>query len=57
MKPVQPVQMNTYQINSYRKDLSWLYFDYEPRIQETQHVKDQHAQFGAMSSLLMKSSF
>ena len=26
MEPVQPVQMNTYQSNIYRKDLSWLYF-------------------------------
>ena len=35
-KPVQSVQMNIYQSNSYRKDLSWLHFDAEPRAQETQ---------------------
>ena len=32
MEPVQPVQMNVYQSNSYRKDLSWLNFDDEPRV-------------------------
>ena len=28
--PVQPVQMNIYQNNNYRKDLSWLHFNDEP---------------------------
>ena len=32
MEPVQPVQMNIYQSNSYRKDLSLLHFDDEPRV-------------------------
>ena len=31
---VEPVQMNIYQSNTYRKGLSWLYFDNEPRVQE-----------------------
>ena len=31
-EPVQPVQMNIYQSNSYRNDLSWLHFDDEPRV-------------------------
>ena len=26
VKPVEPVQMNIYQSNVYRKDLSWLHF-------------------------------
>ena len=41
MEPVQPVQLNAYQSNSYRKDLSWLHFDEEPLIQERQQVKEQ----------------
>ena len=41
VEPVQPVQMNTYQSNNYRKDLNWLYFDGEPIVQERQQVKDQ----------------
>ena len=31
---VEPVQMNIYQSNTYRKDLRWLHFDDEPRVQE-----------------------
>ena len=34
MEPVEPVQMNIYQSKTYRKDLSWLYSDYGPRVQE-----------------------
>ena len=52
MKPVQPVYINIYQSNSYRKDLSWIHFDDESRAQETQQVKEQHAQFGTTSSHL-----
>ena len=40
-QPVQPVQMNIYQSNTYRKHLRWLYVDDEPRVQERQQVKDQ----------------
>ena len=32
MEPVEQVQMNIYQSNTYRKDL---HLDYEPRVQET----------------------
>ena len=39
-EPVQPVQMNIDQSNFYRKDLSWLHFDNEPRVQERKQVKD-----------------
>ena len=39
MKPADPVQMNTYQSNNYRKGLNWLHFDDEPRVQERQQVK------------------
>ena len=31
VEPFQPIQMNIYQSNIYRKDLSWLHFDDEPR--------------------------
>ena len=40
VEPVEPVQMNIYQSNTYRRDLSWLNFDDEPRVQEKQQVKD-----------------
>ena len=34
VEPVEPVQMNIYQINTHRKDLNWLHFDDGPRVQE-----------------------
>ena len=41
MEPIEPAQMKIYQSNTYRKDLSWLHFDDEPRVQERQQMKDQ----------------
>ena len=35
--------MNIYHSNTYRKDLSWLHFDTELRVQEMQQVKDQQS--------------
>ena len=43
MEPVEPVQMNIYQSNAYRKDLSSLHFDDERRVQERQQVKNQQS--------------
>ena len=43
VEPVKPVQMNIYQSNTYRNDLSWLHFDDEPRVQERQQVKEQQS--------------
>ena len=43
VEPVEPDQMNIYQSNTYRKDLSWLHFDDEPRVQERQQEKDQQS--------------
>ena len=43
VEPVEPVQMNIYQSNTYSKDLSWLHFDDVPRVQEKQQVKDQQS--------------
>ena len=43
VEPVEPVQINIYKSNTYRKDLSWLYIDNEPRVQERQQVKDQQS--------------
>ena len=43
MEPVEPVQLNIYQSNTYRKDFSWINFDDEPRVQERQQVKDQES--------------
>ena len=44
---IETVQMNIYQSNTYRKDLSWLHFDDEPRVQERQQVKDQQSYISA----------
>ena len=43
VEPVEPVQMNTYQSNAYRKELSWPHFDDKPRVEERQQVKDEHS--------------
>ena len=32
--PIEPVQMNNYQSNTCRKDLNWLHFDDDERVQE-----------------------
>ena len=39
-KNVAGTTFKIYQSNTYRKDLSWLYFDNEPWVQERQQVKD-----------------
>ena len=41
VEPVQPVQMNYCQGDTYRKQLSWLLFDDELKVQERQQVKKQ----------------
>ena len=41
VKLVEPVQKKIYQSNTYRKDVSQLHFDNEPRAHERQQVKDQ----------------
>ena len=43
MKPAEPVLKNISQNNTCRKDLSWPYFDDEPRVQEKQQRKDQQS--------------
>ena len=43
VEPVEPVQMNIYQSNAYRKGLSWLHFDDGPWFQEMHQVKDQQS--------------
>ena len=45
MQPVEPVQMNIYKSNTYRKELNWQHSDDEPRAQERQGVKDQQSLF------------
>ena len=40
VEQAEPVQINMYQSNTYRKDLSWLHFDDEARVQERQQVKN-----------------
>ena len=41
--PSRKRKWNIYQSNTYKKDLSWLHFDNEPRVQEKQQVKDQQS--------------
>ena len=41
VEPVEPLQMNIYQSNIYRKSLNWLHFEDEPRGQERHQVKYQ----------------
>ena len=43
LEPVEPALKNIYQSNTYKKDLSWPHFEDEPRVQETQQVKDQQS--------------
>ena len=43
MEPGEPVLMNIYQSNTYRKDLGWPHFDSELRVQEKQQMKDQQS--------------
>ena len=38
VEPVKKVQMNIYQTKICRKDLSWLHFDNEPRVQGQTHL-------------------
>ena len=40
---MQPVQINIYQSNTYKKGFSWSHLDHEPRVQERQQVFDQHS--------------
>ena len=39
----QPVQMKIHQCTTYRKVLSWLHFNNEPRVQNKQQMKDQQS--------------
>ena len=57
MGPVQPIQMNIYQSNTYRNGLSWLHFGNESRVQESQHVNQVlRAKFLGRDGLLCFSS-
>ena len=46
MEPVEPIQVNIYHSNTYRKDLSWQHFNDEPRVQVRQQVKEKAKIFG-----------
>ena len=52
MEPAEPVQMNIYQSNTYRKDVSWPHFDDEPRVQERQQMKDQQSYISIFAAYL-----
>ena len=53
---VTTVQVNIYESYIYRKDLSWLHFDEEPRIQERQQVKDQQSYISVFVTLTFHNS-
>ena len=56
-RQVEPVLMNIYQSNTYRKDLSWPHFGDEPRVQEKHQVKDcQSCIFVFVACLTVPSS-
>ena len=42
-EPDLPVEMNTTQSNTYRKDLDWLHFNNNPMVQEKQQVQHQQS--------------
>ena len=43
MEPVEPVEMNICQSNTYRKGLSWLPFDNKPKGQTRQQLKEKQS--------------
>ena len=43
MQSIRITSSDEYLPTTYKKDLSWLHFDNEPRIQEKQQVKDQQS--------------
>ena len=43
MEPVWTVQMNIYQSNTYRKDLTSLNVNNEPKVQERQQMNNQQS--------------
>ena len=52
VESVEPVQTNTYQSNTYRKDINWPNFDNEPRVQEKQQVKDHQSRISVFVAYL-----
>ena len=42
-RQVEPLLMNIYQSNTYRKDLRWPHFDDEQRVQEKHQLKDHQS--------------
>ena len=52
VEPLEPVQINIYQSNIHRKDLSWLYYDDEPMVQEapSEGTKVLHIRFCSLSN-------
>ena len=52
LEPVEPVQMNIYESNTYRKDLSWLHLNNGPRVQEKQQAEDQHSHISVFLAYL-----
>ena len=55
MEPVEPVQMNIYQSNTYKKDLSWLHFGNKLRVQNeaaSEGPTDLHIHFCNLFNIL-----
>ena len=57
VEPVEPVQMNIiYQSNTYNRDLSWLHYFDEPRVQRQQMKDQQSCIFAFVAYLAIQSS-
>ena len=48
MEPVEPVQTKIDESDTCRKELNWLHFDNEPRVQQRQEMKDQQSCISAL---------
>ena len=53
VKPVEPVQMKIHQSNTYRKDLSWLYFNNEHQGFKRKQMKDEQSNISVLVAYLI----
>ena len=56
VESVQPVHLNFYRSNAYRKEFSWLHFYNEPRVHEKHQKLDQQANISFSETYLACSS-
>ena len=56
VEPFEPIQMKVYQKHTYRKNLSWLHFDDEPRVKERKQVNYLQSYISAFAIYLTLST-